>query len=100
MKIDVPLNTWCEWKVVQGEIVDVAPHLAATFVLHDGRPVQRQRWEISDAESGCHIASCETKAETMSLAKAYLASKSQRDVEKAWKRARKDTTRVFSREAA
>lgn len=55
-----------------GEIVDVAPHLFGTYVLH--RNWQGQ-WRVSQVETGCGVpgSDAKTKRESVELARKRLA---------------------------
>lgn len=97
MKILLPLNTLYGWETVDAEIVDVAPHLAATFALHRGEVVHRLRWAVSDVESGNSIADGVTKELALSRARAKLADKTQRSIESAWRKASTVKTYAFGR---
>ena len=71
MKIQVPLEwswgTGAEWKVVDAEIVDVAPHLAhlATFVVHEEPNEWMRKWAVSNVETGWNIARGKTRIEAI-----------------------------------
>jgi hypothetical protein len=98
MKIQLPLNCLEQWKMVEAEIVDVAPHLAATFALHRGEVFGLGKWAVSDVETGNHV-SCfgNTKAEVIEKATKLLANKTQQDTENAWRKAMRNKMYALGR---
>ena len=90
MKITVPLSFYNKEyaRDVEGEIVDIAPHLGglATFIVHKN-PYNTRYWQITNVESGNRIGSSyqETRKIAVDEARAYLRKKSGSDVLAAYK---------------
>jgi hypothetical protein len=98
MKINLPLNCLGQWRMVEAEIVDVAPHLAATFALHRGEVVGRGKWAISDVETGNSVSSFgDTKAKVIEQATKFLAKKTQQDADNAWRKAMRNKMYALGR---
>lgn len=75
MKIKLPCNLVTGWKVVEAEIVDIAPHLSgvATFAVH--RRPWDDLWQISEVETGCNLRPSlihRTKFEAVAVAESAL----------------------------
>ena len=82
MKIAVPLARRSGFsEAVEGEIVDIAPHLIGTFVLHRHADDPRM-WQVTHAETGCRaskIFDClTTKARTIAATAETLRAVTQR----------------------
>ena len=80
MKITLPIITQYGWsEETQAEVVDVAPHLNATFAVHKGVTAGvRDKWVVTHVETG-HMAAAPkpTKALAVAWARKYLATKSR-----------------------
>lgn len=60
---------------VEAEIVDVAPHVAWTFVVHR-TPYFRGRWNVTNLETGRRIGNlCTKRLEAINAAQAILAER-------------------------
>jgi hypothetical protein len=86
LKIDLPLAIDLGyWYTVPAELVDVAPHLEATFAVY--RAVMspyKGLWAVAQVETGAIAAAPKpTKALAVSWARKYLATKPQADLDKA-----------------
>ena len=86
LKIPVVLEFhFCPSRAVDGEIVDIAPHLAsvATFVVHrNPRRHFRPNWQISNVESGFRVGGPDyyTKADAIIGARIRLIGKTVDDI--------------------
>lgn len=59
MLIDLPIQEYAGWRTVKAEIVDVAPHLPATFAVH--KCPWYSGWRVSHVETGAFVALGNTK---------------------------------------
>jgi hypothetical protein len=79
VKIDVPILgfNWCP-VVPDAEIVDVAPHLLATFVVHPTIGLQGG-WTCTEVETGAHVlVGIATRARCVRYARQVLEHVDQR----------------------
>jgi hypothetical protein len=89
VKIEFCINdTWGCWHPVTGVIVDIAPHLAATFAVHRC-PFNPRRWKVSDVETGHMVGQYTYGTRTMAIFKAqiFLRDQTQQSLDRAWKEA-------------
>ena len=78
MKIDLPIIEYTGWRVVQAELVDVAPHLPATFAVHETPWPEYRPWSVSNVETGALITRAESKQRAIDKAQEMLVEKSAR----------------------
>ncbi len=79
MKIDLPITTGLPWHtpIVEAELVNVAPHLDATFAVHRD-PYSKRRWQVSHVETGKRASpSYTTRAMAVKKAEIILRAKTQ-----------------------
>lgn len=94
MKILLPMFdsvTKAFTNVTEAEIVNVAPHLSGTFVLHRGIPPLRfAKWCVSDAETGHNIMDGKTRNAVIVDARNRLSCKTEKDLQAAYRRIPKE----------
>lgn len=61
---------------VEGELVEVAPHLRARFAVHPCA-FKDKEWKVSHVDSGAFVAAGETRALAINLAVLKLATRTQ-----------------------
>ena len=88
MKITFSIVNWAKtWHAdVEGEIVDVAPHLAhlMTFAIHDDG---YGRWQFSNVETGYRVGYArKTKKLAIKAARTLLAGKTDADARRAYRK--------------
>jgi len=75
------------WVSVDCEVVDVAPHLVAAFVLHES-PFGKKVWTITHADTGCKIAEDPDREDALTLARIKLKKIDQTKLDTAIAKAR------------
>lgn len=92
MKIDLPLfdRDKKRWRVVEAEIVDVAPHLSGTFAVHRcpwSADIGSKSWKVTNVETGTWITTdlYETRSRKgcIEAVRAILAWKSDEEYQRA-----------------
>lgn len=83
LKIDLVITTDSQsvQRVVQGDIVNVAPHLAATFAVHRSHELPGS-WRVTHVETGFFVTDAPTKAEAVLCAELALAKVDQDTIDK------------------
>lgn len=66
------------WRVVEAELVDVAPHLSGSFAVHQcpWRDCSMD-WKVSNVETGFVIAYGMTRSDALDAARRRLAGKTE-----------------------
>jgi hypothetical protein len=94
VKIKLPIdwsNGGGKWKVVDAEIIEIAPHAAsvATFAVH--RYPREERWfadwAVSNVETGFRVGHGRTRQEAIDMATEKLKTKSPEQVSAAMAKA-------------
>lgn len=83
MKITVPIAWYKDpAPVVEGEILDIAPHLAmvATFIVHKAALGDWRDWIVSNVETGASVASGRTRARAIKEASEKLATNDEKSL--------------------
>ncbi len=69
--IDLPVSVRDGWRILRAEIVDVAPHIEATFAVHE---TQFLGWSVTHVETGTAVIQCaNSPAEALHSARTLLA---------------------------
>ena len=75
MKIDLPVQSYNSWEVVEAEIVDVAPHVPFSFALHRCT-WWLDKWCVTNIETGAWIGHGRTKSAAITESRRSARSQS------------------------